>query len=111
MDLVQFGYCLEYWKFEDLVLVFVLFNFGLVVNLQEEIVLLMFVQKVGSDKLVWLMLIYFDENLLFDEVEKFKGLCLDGQVFGFVGVEGVVWQVVVLSMFGVVVLNNWVIVL
>ncbi|MCS9979460.1 penicillin acylase family protein, partial [Pseudomonas aeruginosa] len=37
MDLAQSGYRPEYWKPEDSALVFALLNFGLAVNLQEEI--------------------------------------------------------------------------
>ena len=48
MDLAESGYRPEYWKPEDSVLVFCLLNFGLSVNLQEEIAALVMAQKVGS---------------------------------------------------------------
>src|SRR3546814_10734466 len=57
----------EYWKPEDSALVFALLNFGLAVNLQEEIASLTLAQKVGSDKLAWLTPTYPDEHLPFDE--------------------------------------------
>ncbi|MDP1159424.1 penicillin acylase family protein, partial [Klebsiella variicola] len=69
MDLAQSGYRPEYWKPEDSALVFALLNFGLAVNLQEEIASLTLAQKVGSDKLAWLTPTYPDENLPFDEAE------------------------------------------
>lgn len=63
MDLAESGYRPEYWKPEDSVLVFCLLNFGLSVNLQEEIAALVMAQKVGSDKLAWLLPAYPDEVL------------------------------------------------
>lgn len=107
MDLAQSGYRPEYWKPEDSALVFALLNFGLAVNLQEEIAALTLAQKVGSDKLAWLTPTYPDENLPFDEAEKLKGLRLDGQVPGLAGVEGAARQVAALSMLGVAASNNW----
>ncbi len=107
MDLAQSGYRPEYWKPEDSALVFALLNFGLAVNLQEEIASLTLAQKVGSDKLAWLTPTYPDENLPFDEAEKLKGLRLDGQVPGLAGVEGAARQVAALSMLGVAASNNW----
>ncbi len=107
MDLAQSGYRPEYWKPEDSALVFALLNFGLAVNLQEEIASLTLAQKVGSDKLAWLTPTYPDENLPFDEAEKLKGLRLDGQVPGLAGVEGAARQVAALSMLRVAASNNW----
>ena len=107
MDLAQSGYRPEYWKPEDSALVFALLNFGLAVNLQEEVASLTLAQKVGSDKLAWLTPTYPDENLPFDEAEKLKGLRLDGQVPGLAGVEGAARQVAALSMLGVAASNNW----
>ena len=60
MDLAAAGYTPEYWKPEDSVLVFCLLNFGLAVNLQEEIASLVMAQKVGSDSLAWLLPTYPD---------------------------------------------------
>eukprot|EP01031_Cornospumella_fuschlensis_P015221 gene15221-18601_t len=63
MDLAESGYKPAYWKPEDSVLVFTLLNFGLAVNLQEEIASLVMAQKVGADKVAWLLPTYPDENL------------------------------------------------
>jgi acyl-homoserine-lactone acylase len=66
MDLAAAGYTPEYWTPEDSVLVFCLLNFGLSVNLQEEIAALVLAQRVGSDKLAWLLPTYPDEPLPFE---------------------------------------------
>jgi len=60
MDLAAADHSPEYWKPEDSVLVFCLLNFGLAVNLQEEIAALVLAQRVGSDKLAWLLPTYPD---------------------------------------------------
>src|SRR5690606_1471267 len=55
MDLAESAHRPAYWKAEDSVLLFCLLNFGLAVNLQEEIAALVMAQQVGSDKLPWLL--------------------------------------------------------
>ena len=60
MDLAEAGYHPSYWKSEDSVMIFCLLNFGLSVNLQEEIAALSLTQKVGADKLAWLLPTYPD---------------------------------------------------
>ncbi|PAU64667.1 penicillin acylase family protein [Pseudomonas indica] len=111
MDLAESGYKPAYWKPEDSVLVFCLLNFGLSVNLQEEIASLVLAQKVGADKLAWLMPIYPDEPLPFDEAEKLKGLNLTGNAFatipGLRQVDSAAAQVAALNMLGVAASNNW----
>ena len=79
MDLAQSGYRPEYWKPEDSALVFALLNFGLAVNLQEEVASLTLAQKVGSDKLAWLTPTYPDENLPFDEAESSRACAWTGR--------------------------------
>ncbi|MBO3276350.1 penicillin acylase family protein [Pseudomonas schmalbachii] len=107
MDLAQSGYRPEYWKPEDSALIFALLNFGLAVNLQEEISALAMAQKVGTDKLAWLLPIYPDEALPFDEADKLKGLKLRGQIPGLAAVDGAAQQVATLQMLGVAASNNW----
>ena len=77
MDLAASGYRPEYWKPEDSVLLFCLLNFGLAVNLQEEIAALTMAQQVGADKLPWLLPIYPDEPLPFAEAETVSYTHLD----------------------------------
>ncbi|MCY1339377.1 Acyl-homoserine lactone acylase QuiP [compost metagenome] len=107
MDLAQSGYRPEYWKPEDSALVYALLNFGLAVNLQEEIASLVLAQKVGADKLAWLLPIYPDEPLPFDEADKLKGLNLAGQIPGLAAVDGAARQIAALQMLGVAASNNW----
>ena len=107
MDLAQSGYRPPYWKAEDSVLVFCLLNFGLSVNLQEEIAALVLAQKVGSEHLAWLLPTYPDEPLPFEETEKLKGLTLSGQLPGLAAVNNAASQLASTHMLGVAASNNW----
>jgi acyl-homoserine-lactone acylase len=107
MDLAAAGYTPEYWKAEDSVLVFCLLNFGLAVNLQEEITALVMAQKVGSEKLAWLLPTYPDEPLPFAEAEKLSGLKLSGEIPGLAALDAAASQVASLNMLGVAASNNW----
>ena len=107
MDLAQADYKPEYWKPEDSALIFCLVNFNLSVNLQEEINSLVLAQKVGADKLAWLLPTYPDEALPFDETSKLKGLNLGGQLASLDGLDKVVAQLSDVSMLGVAASNNW----
>ncbi|MCF7202856.1 penicillin acylase family protein [Pseudomonas oligotrophica] len=107
MELAASGYRPDYWKPEDSVLVFCLLNFGLSVNLQEEIAALALAQQVGSDKLGWLLPTYPDEPLPFDEAAKLAGLKLGGQVPGLGSVAEVTRRVADFNMLGVAASNNW----
>ena len=107
MDLAESGYRPAYWKPEDSVLLFCLLNFGLSVNLQEEIAALKLADKVGADKLAWLLPSYPDEPLPFEEAEKLRGLSLGGQIPGLAAVNDAAGQVAALNMLGVAASNNW----
>ncbi|CAD5109218.1 penicillin acylase family protein [Zestomonas carbonaria] len=107
MDLAESGYRPPYWKPEDSVLVFCLMNFGLAINLQEEIASLVLAQKVGADKLAWLLPTYPDEQLPFAEAEKLKGLALDGQIPGLAAVNATASRIAALDKLGVAASNNW----
>nr|WP_288454366.1 penicillin acylase family protein [uncultured Pseudomonas sp.] len=107
MDLAEAGYRPPYWKPEDSVLVFCLLNFGLSVNLQEEIAALSLTQKVGADKLAWLLPTYPDEPLPFEEADKLKGLNLGGSIPGLQAVKSAAAQVSEQHMLGVAASNNW----
>ena len=107
MDLAESGYRPPYWKAEDSVLVFCLLNFGLSVNLQEEIAALVLAQKVGSDQLAWLLPTYPDEPLPIEEAAKLKGLNLNGQLAGLNAVSNAVSQFADAHMLGVAASNNW----
>jgi acyl-homoserine-lactone acylase len=107
MDLAESGYRPAYWKPEDSVLVFCLLNFGLSVNLKEEIAALTLAQKVGSEQLAWLLPTYPDEPLPFEETAKLKGLDLRGQLTGLNAVSAAVNQFSDAHMLGVAASNNW----
>jgi acyl-homoserine-lactone acylase len=107
MDLAESGYRPPYWKAEDSVLVFCLLNFGLSVNLQEEISALVLAQKVGSDQLAWLLPTYPDEPLPFEEAGKLKGLALDGQLAGLSAISNATGQFADAHMLGLAASNNW----
>jgi len=107
MDLAEAGYHPSYWKSEDSVMIFCLLNFGLSVNLQEEIAALSLTQKVGADKLAWLLPTYPDEPLPFEEADKLKGLSLGGNIAGLQAVKSAAAQVSEQHMLGVAASNNW----
>ena len=107
MTLAESGYRPAYWKAEDSVLVFCLMNFGLAVNLHEEIAALVLAQKVGSEQLAWLLPTYPDEPLPFEEAEKLKGLQLAGQIPGLAALERTSRQFADSHMLGVAASNNW----
>ena len=94
----------EYWKPEDSALIFCLMNFSLSSNLQEEINALVLAQKVNADKLAWLLPIYPDEALPFEEADKLKGLALQG---AFTGLAQVDIQLGALGQGGIAASNNW----
>lgn len=108
-DLADSGYKPEYWKPEDSALIFSLLNFSLSVNLQEEISSLVLAQKVGADKLAWLLPTYPDEALPFAEADKLKGLNLGSQLSGLSDLDKAALQLSDLNLLGVSASNNWVI--
>jgi len=107
MGLAESGHQPVEWQAKDSVLIFCLLNFGLAVNLREEIAALVLAQKVGTEKLAWLLPVYPDEPLPFDEADKLKGLDLTGQIPGLAALEQTARQVAGLNMLGVAASNNW----
>ncbi len=107
MDLAVSGYRPPYWKAQDSVLVFCLINFGLSVNLQEEIAALIMAEKVGSDRLAWLLPTYPDEPLPFAEAEKLAGLALSGRIAGLEAIKRASGQLAEGPLFGLAASNNW----
>jgi acyl-homoserine-lactone acylase len=108
-DLTAANYHPEYWKPEDSALIFSLLNFGMSANLQQELSSLVLAQKVGAEKLAWLIPTYPDEELPVAETDKLKGLSLVGQVPGLNELNKVALQLSDLNMLGVAASNNWVI--
>jgi acyl-homoserine-lactone acylase len=81
------GYAPEYWKAEDSALIFALWSFSQSLNLQQELGSLVLAQKVGTDKLAWLLPVYPDENLPFTEADKLKGVTLSGSLANVAGLS------------------------
>ncbi|SOB52171.1 penicillin acylase family protein [Pseudomonas lundensis] len=106
-DLARAGYKAEYWKPEDSALVYSLLSFGMSTNLQEELNALVLAQKVGSDKLAWLMPTYPGEALPTSEADKLKGLNLGTQLQGLDSVTQALEQVTHLSLPGVTASSDW----
>ncbi|MBT2373860.1 penicillin acylase family protein [Pseudomonas fluorescens] len=105
-DLAQTGYKPEYWKPEDSALLFCLLSFSESTNLQEELSSLVLAQKVGADKLAWLIPSTPDEPLPQGETEKLKGVNLS-QIAGMAALDTVAQQVSALNSLGVTTSSNW----
>ena len=105
--LAQSGYRPEYWKPEDSALIFSLYSFSQSVNLQEEIAALTLAQKVGADKLPWLLPSYPDEPLALAEADKLKGLSLGNQLPGLAPLAKVSEQLAALNLLGTPASSNW----
>ncbi|MBA1192089.1 penicillin acylase family protein [Pseudomonas entomophila] len=74
--LAKASYRPAYWKPEDSALLFSLYAFSQSVNLQEELAGLTLAQKVGVDRLAWLLPSAADEPLPDTEAAKLQGLDL-----------------------------------
>lgn len=105
--LAQTGYRPEYWKPEDSALIFCLYNFSQSVNLQEELAALVLAQKVGSDKLAWLLPNYPDEPLPHAEADKLGGLKLSSQLPNLAALNAVSQQLAAFNLLGAPGSSNW----
>lgn len=101
------GYRPEYWKAEDSALVFALYSFSQSVNLQEELAALTLAQKVGADKLAWLLPTYPDEPLAEAEADKLKGVNLASQLNGLAPVMAASAQLAAFNVLGSGNSANW----
>ncbi|MEX5586193.1 penicillin acylase family protein [Pseudomonas urmiensis] len=100
VELARSGYRPEYWKPEDSALVFSLYAFSQSVNVQEELAALTLAQKVGSDKLAWLLPGAPDEPLAEAEVDKLKGLNLASQLPGLAALASASQKLADLGLLG-----------
>lgn len=105
--LADSGYRPEYWKPEDSALVFCLLSFNLSANMQEEISALVLAQKVGAEKLTWLLPIYPDEPLPLAETDKLKGIDLARQLPALNKLDTVAARLAELNLSGVGDASNW----
>ncbi|MDH0304000.1 MULTISPECIES: penicillin acylase family protein [unclassified Pseudomonas] len=99
-ELARSGYRPEYWKPEDSALIFSLYAFSQSVNLQEELSALALAQKVGTDKLAWLLPGAPDEPLAEHEADKLKGLNLASQLPGLAALTAAGQQLADLGLLG-----------
>ncbi|PYC17334.1 penicillin acylase family protein [Pseudomonas mosselii] len=99
-ELARSGYRPEYWKPEDSALIFSLYAFSQSVNLQEELSALTLAQKVGADKLAWLLPGAPDEPLAEGEVDKLKGVNLASQLPGLGALTAAGQQLADLGLLG-----------
>ncbi|MFK3772032.1 penicillin acylase family protein [Pseudomonas sp. NPDC089406] len=99
-ELAGSGYRPEYWKPEDSALIFSLYAFSQSVNLQEELSALTLAQKVGSDKLAWLLPGAPDEPLAHAETDKLKGINLASQLPGLASLAAAGQQLADLGLLG-----------
>jgi len=104
-DLAESGYKPAYWTAQDSVLIFCLLNFGMTVNLQEEIAALVLAQKVGADTLAWLTPTYPDEPLPFEEAAKLSAI--HGQIQGLSAISAATRQLAKRGVLGGTTASNW----
>lgn len=107
LELDASGHQPEPWTPEDSLLVFCLLNFGLAANLQEEIAALLLAQRIGAEKLAWLLPVYPDEALPFDEANKLTGLSLSDAVPGLAELAQTGKRIASTRLMGVAASNNW----
>ena len=101
------GYKPEAWKPIDSVKIFALVNFGLSFNLHEEIAALNIAQAVGAEKSAWLLPIYPDEPIAFDEAAKLKGVDLNKAAESVAGIAGLQPLLSSVGLSGTAASNNW----
>lgn len=107
LDLDASGHQPEPWTPRDSLLVFCLLNFGLAANLQEEIAALVLAQRVGAEQLAWLLPVYPDEPLPFDETAKLAGLSLQDAIPGLADLAQTGKRIASTRLMGVAASNNW----
>ena len=107
LDLDAAGHQPEPWAVQDSLLVFCLLNFGLAANLQEEIAALALARRVGAERLAWLLPVYPDEPLPFDETAKLAGLHLQDALPGLTELAATGQKIAASRLLGVAASNNW----
>ena len=76
MTLKMAGHHPEKWEPRDSVSVFIVLTLGLAQNIHEEIGILNLARRMGPENLAWLIPIYPDEPLPFEEMNKLAGVDL-----------------------------------
>ncbi len=103
------GYKPEEWTPLDSASVFAFLNLGLAQNLHEELDILNMVSKVGADKMAWLIPVYPDESLPFDEMKKLEAIDFSGSSQELEKLFSASQKAADLNMLHTVASNNWVV--
>ena len=106
-ELALAGYTPEYWKPIDSIMVYALLDLALSFNLHEEIASLNVAQAIGAAKTAWLLPIYPDEPIPFDEADKLSGIDLKSVVSALAGITKVQPLLSSLGLGGIAASNNW----
>jgi acyl-homoserine-lactone acylase len=101
------GYTPEYWKPIDSIMVFALLDLALSFNLYEEVAALNVAQVIGAEKTPWLLPIYPDEPIPFDEAHKFSGIELNKAASSLAGLIKAQPLLSSLGLGGIAASNNW----
>lgn len=101
------GHVPEKWEPRDSVSVFCLVTLALSFNLYEECSTLNVAQAIGAEKTAWLMPIYPDEPLPFEEAAKLKGIDLSKVAASLDRIEPARQLAAALGLKGIAASNNW----
>jgi acyl-homoserine-lactone acylase len=106
-DIQLGGYIPEKWEPIDSASVFTLVTLGLAFNLREEINTLNIVQAIGAENTAWLLPIYPDEALPFDEAKKLYGIDLQKTSESLRELASSQQSLLKVGMMSVAASNNW----
>jgi len=106
-DIQLGGYKPEKWEPFDSVSVFTLVTLGLAFNLREEINTLNLIQAIGAENTAWLLPIYPDEALPFEEAKKLSGVDLRRTSESLRELASSQQSLLKIGMLSVAASNNW----
>ena len=101
------GYTPEPWRPMDTAYVFALLNTALSFNLVEEIAALKIMQVVGPRRAAWLVPVYPDEPIPFDEAEKLARVDLARLPVSDIDIASTMTTLKSLGLSGLPASNNW----
>ncbi|MEA3471064.1 MAG: penicillin acylase family protein, partial [Thermodesulfobacteriota bacterium] len=101
------GHKPEKWEPIDSVSVFSLVTLGLAFNLREEVNTLNIIQAIGAENTAWLLPIYPDEAIPFDEAKKLSGIDLQKTSESLRELAVVQQGLLDIGMMSVAASNNW----
>lgn len=109
LELRLSGYTPEPWQAENTIGLFVLLNLGVGFNLHEELAFLQLAEKLGAEKAAYLVPIYPDESIDFEEAKKLDNIPLmaeqlQSQMDFLVGVNDKLKNI---TGQGIAASNNW----